>query len=72
MVKRSFSIQAAVDGAGGVTKLADALGLTVSAISQWRVVPPLRVLAVEKASGVPRWVLRPDIYPPLDNNEAAA
>lgn len=54
----------AVEAAGGVTRLAEALGIGRSAVSQWPRVPVERVLAVEAATGVPRHELRPDIYPP--------
>ena len=33
------------------------------AVRLWRKVPPLRVLAVERATGRPRHLIRPDIYP---------
>jgi len=35
------------------------------AVSKWlkRGVPPTRVIAVERITGIPRHVLRPDIYP---------
>jgi len=50
--------------AGGNTGLAKAMdGLTPQAVSQWEIVPPLRVLDVERITGVPRHELRPDIYP---------
>lgn len=65
---RDSALEAAIEAAGTLTNLAAALNITKSAISQWRRVPPMRVLAVEAASGIPRHVLRPDIYPP----EAAA
>lgn len=42
--------------------LARALGITHGAISQWDAVPPGRVLAVERHTGISRYVLRPDIY----------
>lgn len=46
------------------SELADKVGVTQGAISQWlkRGVPPRRVKAVEKATGIPRERLRPDIY----------
>ncbi len=60
-----------VRAAGGPVKLAAALGVTSSAVSQWKRVPPERVLAVEAATGVARHILRPDIYPPPAPSEAA-
>lgn len=72
MVKRPFPIAAAITGAGSVSKLANELGVSVGAIYQWDKVPPLRVLQVERVSGVPRWVLRPDLYPPLDDARSVA
>jgi DNA-binding transcriptional regulator YdaS (Cro superfamily) len=55
----------------GVTALARALSesgapITPQAISQWKHVPSLRVIEVERLSGIPRHELRPDIYPALD------
>lgn len=50
-------------GKGG-TALAQLLGLTAPAISAWGGEVPIgRVLEVEKATGIPRHVLRPDVYP---------
>jgi DNA-binding transcriptional regulator YdaS (Cro superfamily) len=57
----------AIAGAGSTRKLAKALtdlgwSITGSAISQWDKVPAERVVLVEKASGVSRTVLRPDLF----------
>jgi DNA-binding transcriptional regulator YdaS (Cro superfamily) len=46
--------------------LARELGIRPQAVQKWCAsgrVPPLRVLAVEAATGVSRKALRPDIYP---------
>lgn len=67
----SKSAQKAIKAAGGQTALAKLLSKeTGKVISQWRVqkwtyngIPPLLVLPVERVTGVPRWELRPDIYP---------
>jgi DNA-binding transcriptional regulator YdaS (Cro superfamily) len=57
----------AIIACGGSKKLAAALGISHQAISQWTQrgeCPVRRVLDVERASGVSRYELRPDIYPP--------
>lgn len=66
--QRSPALMAALASVGGVSALAAATRVTRQAISQWDEVPPLQVLAVERASGVPRHELRPDIFgAPGDN-----
>jgi DNA-binding transcriptional regulator YdaS (Cro superfamily) len=44
--------------------LATALGINRQAVSLWGRVPAERVMAVEALTGIPRSVIRPDIYPP--------
>ena len=67
MNDRKEALQRAIAAAGGVGALAAPLGITAQAISQWDEVPPLRVLAVERISGISREHLRPDLYPkPVD------
>ena len=43
------------------------LGVTQGAVSKWldqgKHLPPGHVLKVEAATKIPRWVLRPDLYP---------
>ena len=55
-------MQLAIIKSGGVAKLAKAIGLTRAAIYLWKRVPAERVIKVEKASGVRREKLRPDLY----------
>jgi DNA-binding transcriptional regulator YdaS (Cro superfamily) len=71
MSDKNAALRRAIEAAGGLAKLAEPLGITVQAISQWDEVPPLRVLAVERVSGVPRSELRPDLYP-VETIEARA
>jgi DNA-binding transcriptional regulator YdaS (Cro superfamily) len=52
--------------AGSGHALARMLKLTPSAVTQWKRVPPGRVLAVEAATNIPKERLRPDLYPPQD------
>lgn len=66
------ALKQAVEKAGGPAKLGQLLGISGAAVSQWRMCPPLRVIAVEAASGVPRHDLRPDLYPPPAANADAA
>ena len=47
---------------GRARKLARAIGIGDSALSQWDRVPAERVVAIEKATGIPRRLLRPDLY----------
>lgn len=54
---------------GRQAELASALDITHSAISQWSRVPSDRVLAVEKATGIDRRALRPDLYGDLEAAE---
>lgn len=71
MKKSSYSPQHAavihaVSLAGGQSALAKKLGVKPQAVQQWVTagrIPPLRVIAVEKLTGVSRTALRPDIYP---------
>lgn len=52
---------------GRLTKLANAIGVTHGAISQWRRVPAERVGQVSAVTGIPHEALRPDLF----NVEAA-
>lgn len=64
-------LAAAIVVAGSVKRLAKLLGLTSPAVSMWQRVPGDRVLAVEAATGVSRYKLRPDLHgtrrPPPSN-----
>lgn len=53
----------AIGRMGTAAALAEALGVSRAAVSQWPVCPPARVLDVEEISGVSRHDLRPDYYP---------
>ncbi|WP_112602802.1 transcriptional regulator [Rhizobium sp. WW22] len=53
----------AIKAVGSSKELARRVGVSPQAVSLWKDVPVNRVLAVERASGVHRSILRPDIYP---------
>lgn len=63
MSDKSEALQRAIKKVGGLAGIAEPLGISEQAVSQWDEVPPLRVLAVERVSGVSRSELRPDLYP---------
>jgi DNA-binding transcriptional regulator YdaS (Cro superfamily) len=54
--------KAVVKGSSALARLLPGI-ISPQAISQWKRVPAERVLDVERATGVPRDELRPDIYP---------
>lgn len=53
----------ALEKAGGMSALANKIGISRQAISKWRRIPAERVLAVEVATGISRHDLREDVYP---------
>jgi DNA-binding transcriptional regulator YdaS (Cro superfamily) len=56
-------LQEAIRRAGGVTALAESIGLTRSALYQWkRRIPAERVMDIERETGIDRTRLRPDLY----------
>ena len=59
---RDAGLERAIDAAGGVAQLARRIGIAQPSVSNWNRVPAERVIAVESATGVPRKVLRPDLY----------
>jgi len=69
---RDAGLEAAILACGGVSGLARRLGISQPSVSHWQKVPAERVLAVEAASGVPRGLLRPDLYPPEAEGDAGS
>lgn len=57
------ALKLALNKAGGVNALSNALAITHGAVSQWEVVPAKRVLAVAAITGISPADLRPDLYP---------
>lgn len=71
MAQKDKALQKAINAVENAEFLAEKLEISPQALSQWRRVPPLRVLEVERITGVPRHELRPDIYPAPDRETAA-
>ncbi|OKO76254.1 molecular chaperone TorD family protein [Bradyrhizobium sp. NAS96.2] len=59
---RDVGLERAIDAAGGVAELARKIGIAQPSVSNWNRVPAQRVIAVEAVTGVPRKLLRPDLY----------
>lgn len=62
MRKRNPVIGVAAKKLGGIVALSEALGLSRGAASQWREIPIDHVARLEKLTGIPREVLRPDVF----------
>lgn len=60
--KISEGLAAAIKAAGNESKLADAIEKSRQAVNKWTEVPAELVVDVERATGVARKVLRPDLY----------
>jgi DNA-binding transcriptional regulator YdaS (Cro superfamily) len=60
--ERPAGFAAAVKAAGGLMELARLLRIRPQAIIQWKDVPIERLLQIEALTGVPRHVLRPDLF----------
>ncbi len=65
-VMTTEALQRAIETAGGQTALAGMIGKTQGHISKWlerEYIPAEVVLPIERATGVSRHDLRPDLYP---------
>jgi DNA-binding transcriptional regulator YdaS (Cro superfamily) len=58
-------LERAILAAGSGKALAELLGVTPMAVSYWKArgVPARQALPIEKATGISRHELRPDLYP---------
>ncbi len=68
---RPEPIRLAIEKAGSVKALAVIIGVRPQGISQWKRVPQEHVRAIEALTGLPKHVIRPDVYD-LPPNEVAA
>lgn len=69
------ALERAIQSAGGVTRLAAAIGVSYQLVQGWRArgrrfgTPAQYVLRVEAATKVPRHELRPDVFTPSVSSE---
>jgi TorA maturation chaperone TorD len=59
---RDSGLNEAIKAAGGISELARRIGIAQPSVSNWSRIPAERVLSIEALTGVPRIVLRPDLY----------
>lgn len=59
-----LSVKEIAKEVGGVVALSFGLGLSRSAVSQWDKVPLDRVNDVSRLTGIPRELIRPDVFGP--------
>ena len=64
------ALRDAIAVAGGRRSLARLLGISHQAIYQWNEIPPKYLIRMEATTGIPRQVLRPDLYAPAEVLEA--
>jgi DNA-binding transcriptional regulator YdaS (Cro superfamily) len=62
MRKMENGLKMAIKAAGGTRRLAALLGISPAAIAQWNRIPAERIIQIERTTGVPRNLLRPDLY----------
>src|SRR3954451_9158399 len=67
---RDAGLQQAVKAAGGIGSLSRAIGIAQPSVSAWSRIPAERVLAVEASTRVDRFILRPDLYRPSEDQPA--
>src|SRR3954470_22960268 len=64
---RDAGLEQAIKAAGGVASLARGIGIAQPSVSAWSRIPAERVLAVESLTRVHRYLLRPDLYGPSED-----
>jgi DNA-binding transcriptional regulator YdaS (Cro superfamily) len=68
-VKNRNPVLLAAKAAGNKRRLALLCGVVPQSVEDWQEreqIPARHILKIEKATGVPRHKLRPDLYPPAD------
>jgi hypothetical protein len=60
--KRDPALHAVICKAGGVMRLAEALGVTPPAVTNWRILPARHLPRVAAITGIPARDIRPDLF----------
>jgi DNA-binding transcriptional regulator YdaS (Cro superfamily) len=60
--KQDAALKVAIKTAGGARPLARVLGITHAAVLAWKAVPLRHLFRIEEITGIPREMLRPDIF----------
>src|SRR5215213_9143956 len=68
---RDAGLEQAIRAAGGIASLARGVGIAQPSVSAWARIPAERVLAVEALTRVNRYILRPDLYGPSEDQVSA-
>jgi DNA-binding transcriptional regulator YdaS (Cro superfamily) len=63
-MERDAALAEAMRRVGGMRALGRALKVSGQAVQKWTRAPVGHVLAIERISGISRFELRPDVYPP--------
>ena len=74
MIMNREQVAYIIQQAGGLSHVAREIDRWPSIVSEWKRngrIPPHWVLTMEKLSGVPRYEIRPDLYPHPDDDRAA-
>jgi pyruvate kinase len=61
--ERDAALELALSPRLAVTEIAEALGVSRAAVSQWRRVPERHVAIVARITGISKRRLRPDLFP---------
>lgn len=64
---RNTGLQLAIDAVGSRKALAHLAGVSPQAISQWKKIPVGRCAELERATGISRRQLRPDVFAGMSN-----
>lgn len=65
-------IRRAIAAIGSHREFAQRLGIKAPSLHVWREIPSKRVLDIERITKIPRYELRPDLYPPPRQRRRAA